>query len=388
MTFLAMIFATSFIPAHAQTTDIAVATPSDHSSIVTLDLPPEIDFSNLRVEITSEDNLPTVSIDGHTVQVYGLDNGVEHLVTLLYWYIEYFVMGYEDILISSISDPEKDSTTTTISGIGNLTLPNVMEYDNGVTLTGSNDFTFSGDSFVGIDGNGNDGINDGESITYDFETSTDYVLFSYSGVGNNTDLDEPLTILFEGYSNEDKIIDVIGATMPDSNMHIITNMTVPITSLTITVVYDSISYISLFADIYNTSLEENYCGELESFYNVIYGTESSDYIKGTSNADLIFGYGGNDFIRGMVGDDCIYGGDGNDFIQGDKGDDTIYGGDGDDTVRTGSGNDIVYGEDGNDILHAVYKKGSNILDGGNGDDICVPGNNKVSLSILNCEIIE
>lgn len=132
-----------------------------------------------------------------------------------------------------------------------------------------------------------------------------------------------------------------------------------------------------------------YCNQPESYYNVINGTESHDYIEGTIGNDLILGHGGNDFIRGMAGDDCIYGGEGNDFIQGMAGDDTIYGGNGDDIVRTGWGNDTVYGEDGNDILHAVYPWGSNILDGGNGNlDICIPGSSEIILTTINCEITE
>jgi len=135
--------------------------------------------------------------------------------------------------------------------------------------------------------------------------------------------------------------------------------------------------------------ETIYCGLPESDYaNIIEGTESSDYLKGTKNADLILGYGGNDFIRGAGGNDCIYAGDGDDFIQGGNGDDTVYAGNGDDVIRTGAGNDTVYGEDGDDILHAVNKNGSNTLDGGNGDDICIPANKKVTTTTNNCEITE
>ncbi len=132
-----------------------------------------------------------------------------------------------------------------------------------------------------------------------------------------------------------------------------------------------------------------FCNQPESYYNVIHGTESSDYIFGTRNADLIFGYGGNDFIRGMGGDDCIYGGSGNDFIQGEAGNDVIYAGNGDDTVRTGNGNDLIFGEDGNDILFAVGRTGgANLLDGGNGTDICVPSMQDITTTTINCEITE
>jgi len=47
---------------------------------------------------------------------------------------------------------------------------------------------------------------------------------------------------------------------------------------------------------------------------------------------------------------------------------------------------MIYGEGGDDILHAVNKKGANVLDGGDGFDICVPQNNKTTVSTLECEI--
>jgi Ca2+-binding RTX toxin-like protein len=131
----------------------------------------------------------------------------------------------------------------------------------------------------------------------------------------------------------------------------------------------------------------HYCGQPESFYdNTIIGTNSSDYLQGTKNADLIFGYGGNDFIRGLQGNDCIFGGEGNDFIQAGMGDDTIYAGNGNDHVNSGGGSDTGYGEDGDDILIAGLKPGTNILDGGTGFDMCGPTNDRVTLNSTNCEI--
>jgi len=129
-----------------------------------------------------------------------------------------------------------------------------------------------------------------------------------------------------------------------------------------------------------------YCNQPESYYNVINGTNSSDYLMGTKLSDLIFGNGGDDFIRGAAGNDCIFGGEGNDFIQGGNGDDTIYAGNGDDKVRTGPGNDTVHGEDGDDVLLGVSGKGTNTLDGGSGSDMCVPQGSKVILNSTNCEI--
>ena len=146
--------------------------------------------------------------------------------------------------------------------------------------------------------------------------------------------------------------------------------------------------IGTFSRNKNQTAEQLYCGQSESFYdNVIRGTNSGDYLVGTSQNDLIIGGNGNDFIRGAGGNDCIYAENGSDFIQGGSGDDTIYGGTGDDTVRTGSGNDTVYGETGDDILHAVSKNGINSLDTTRpiptiALDSSVPSQQPVSISLI------
>lgn len=132
-----------------------------------------------------------------------------------------------------------------------------------------------------------------------------------------------------------------------------------------------------------------YCGLHETLYdNIIVGTNSSDYILGTSGNDLIFGEGGNDLIDGKRGADCIYAGDGNDYIQTGMGSDTVYGGNGDDTIRTSAGANTVFGEDGNDILYVAHKKGFNVLDGGNGTDVCALKFENATASITNCEVTE
>ena len=135
-----------------------------------------------------------------------------------------------------------------------------------------------------------------------------------------------------------------------------------------------------------TIMNALYCGLPESSYNVISGTNGSDYLRGTTQDDLILGYGGNDFIRGLTGNDCIYAGDGNDFVQAGAGDDTVYAGNDGDVIITGKGNDIAYGESGDDTLYAVNTYGSNALDGGDGYDICVPVNKNTSVNNTDCEI--
>lgn len=93
-------------------------------------------------------------------------------------------------------------------------------------------------------------------------------------------------------------------------------------------------------------------------YNVILGTNNSDYIgrnelpnndyiKAGDGADRIYAHAGNDVVHGGSGDDYIQAGAGNDQIYGDAGNDLLWGNAGADTFHfTGSnGNDNLYGFD-------------------------------------------
>jgi serralysin len=95
---------------------------------------------------------------------------------------------------------------------------------------------------------------------------------------------------------------------------------------------------------------------------LINGTNASDFLLGTVEADTIFAYGGNDSVFGKEGDDTIDAGDGDDFA---------YGGDGKDYVAGGLGNDHVYGYTGDDRL--LGNAGDDILDGETGNDIMEGG---------------
>ena len=94
-----------------------------------------------------------------------------------------------------------------------------------------------------------------------------------------------------------------------------------------------------------------YCGQLQSAYNILNGTDSSEILTGTDGNDLILGNGGNDEIHGLGGNDCIYGGGGNDIMYGDLGNDTMHGDDGMDTIIGDEGFDQMYGGNGDDQMH-------------------------------------
>ena len=92
------------------------------------------------------------------------------------------------------------------------------------------------------------------------------------------------------------------------------------------------------------------------------GSEGSETISGTYQADAINGAGGNDYLYGKAGSDTLDGGEGNDYA---------YGGDGDDVVHGGAGYDYLYGENGNDTLDGG--SGGDSINGGLGNDIYLFG---------------
>lgn len=132
-------------------------------------------------------------------------------------------------------------------------------------------------------------------------------------------------------------------------------------------------------------VEELFCGELESYYNVIDGTESSDYLLGTNSPDLIFGNGGNDLIYSTGEDNCIYAGDGNDFVIAQKDGNVVYGGAGDDSILL-KGTGIAYAEDGDDAIHIIKPSAGHLIDGGNEYDLCTT-NTVQTINVANCELV-
>jgi Ca2+-binding RTX toxin-like protein len=72
----------------------------------------------------------------------------------------------------------------------------------------------------------------------------------------------------------------------------------------------------------------------------IFGTESSETLRGTSGNDNIFGRGGNDTLYGNGGNDRLDGGTGNDVLFGGSGNDILIGGDGVNDLVGDSGADL------------------------------------------------
>jgi Ca2+-binding RTX toxin-like protein len=87
----------------------------------------------------------------------------------------------------------------------------------------------------------------------------------------------------------------------------------------------------------------------------------------------VYGGGGNDNIN-LAGvavdpaDPTIYGGDGNDVIVGSPNPDDIFGGSGNDTITAGVGADSIFGEADSDTIIWNNGDGSDLMEGGTGND--------------------
>ncbi|EFL88196.1 tandem-95 repeat protein [Ahrensia sp. R2A130] len=82
------------------------------------------------------------------------------------------------------------------------------------------------------------------------------------------------------------------------------------------------------------------------------GSDVTDLIEGTSDAETITGLAGDDLLVALGGNDTIDGGSGNDTIRAGDGDDVIIGGDGADTIDGGDGYDTVDFADSNTGVNA------------------------------------
>lgn len=112
------------------------------------------------------------------------------------------------------------------------------------------------------------------------------------------------------------------------------------------------------------------------------GTNGSDKIVGSPQAETIHGANGDDALLGRAGDDRLFGGKGNDRVNGEEGNDNVKGSSGADTVKGGPGNDLVRGGD-----HESANDGKrDVLDCGEGDEDTVefvPGQDVT----IDCEIL-
>jgi Ca2+-binding RTX toxin-like protein len=99
-------------------------------------------------------------------------------------------------------------------------------------------------------------------------------------------------------------------------------------------------------------------------------TGDDDALYGGTGDDMLAGLGGNDLLDGGNGDDALYGGNGKDVLLGGEGNDYLNAGAGDTTggdwIDGGAGDDELIGSDMADIL--IGGSGNDTLNGGAGRD--------------------
>jgi Ca2+-binding RTX toxin-like protein len=129
---------------------------------------------------------------------------------------------------------------------------------------------------------------------------------------------------------------------------------------------------------------------------LITGTDSLDYIVGSTFDDIAFVKDGSDLtfldlgvdrFYGGNGDDTVMGGPGNDQLLGENGDDILFGGFDDDLIVAGPGNDHMFGDFGNDIL--VTGPGADYVSCEDGMDVVIgfdPSQGDVTAG--DCEIFQ
>jgi len=110
--------------------------------------------------------------------------------------------------------------------------------------------------------------------------------------------------------------------------------------------------------------------------DTLIGTAEADNISGGDGIDTISGDVGNDFLIGGAEGDAITGGEGADTIYGDAditsaaaytGDDIIHGDAGDDVIHGDAGTDTLYGDAGQDLIHG--DSGADVISGGDDSDV-------------------
>lgn len=111
------------------------------------------------------------------------------------------------------------------------------------------------------------------------------------------------------------------------------------------------------ADTFSTSFVTSPTG-IEHFE--LNGFEDVDTLTGGSTEDTISGGDGDDVLSGGSADDDIYGGAGADTIHGDAGDDHLDG---------EADGDTIYGDADDDYIHGGNDTSSDVLYGGDGDDL-------------------
>ena len=98
--------------------------------------------------------------------------------------------------------------------------------------------------------------------------------------------------------------------------------------------------------------------------DLISGGEGDDRLSGAWGDDDLRGDAGNDRLSGGWGEDTLDGGAGNDRLNGGWSDDLLRGGEGDDRLNGGFGNDLLDGGAGNDQMRGGFGVDTFVFNGG------------------------
>ncbi|WP_439599464.1 calcium-binding protein, partial [Falsiroseomonas sp.] len=101
------------------------------------------------------------------------------------------------------------------------------------------------------------------------------------------------------------------------------------------------------------------------------GSEEANQLEGRDGGDYLYGLGGDDVLLGEGGDDVLTGGEGADTLEGGAGNDNLGAGAGDDVLDGGDGDDMLTGAAGNDTLDGGAS--DDLMDGGEGEDLLLGG---------------
>jgi len=106
-------------------------------------------------------------------------------------------------------------------------------------------------------------------------------------------------------------------------------------------------------------------------YRLSIGTQASEELGGSRDADHAWGGIGDDSLGGGEGNDALRGGAGADLLSAGAGEDMLRGGEGDDTLFGAVEDDMLHGEEGADLLDEGMGHGG--LEGGLGADTLIGG---------------
>lgn len=99
------------------------------------------------------------------------------------------------------------------------------------------------------------------------------------------------------------------------------------------------------------------------------GSDAANILTGNAGENLLIAGAGNDVLRGGGARDALFGESGEDQLFGETGIDYIVAGTGNDIVDGGRDADEIYGEAGDDLLFAGEGFHTDILVGGDGNDV-------------------